>query len=100
MEATNKMGTNNLATVFGPTVLRPPTSPDKENEQNTCNISTFDIGALDVMSQVAVFRFFLSCKSDRLTLPDDNLELWRKIDPEKAKRLEEKLMESAEEYLI
>lgn len=96
------MGINNLATVFGPTVLRPPSSNnDKENERSSCNVGTFDIGALDVMSQVGIFRYFLGLKNnERVRLPDNDLELWRRLDPEKASDLEEKLMETAEEHLI
>jgi len=102
MEETNKMGVNNLATVFGPTVLRPPSSAsDKENETSSCNVGTFDIGALDVMSQVGIFRYFLGLKNnERTLLPPDDLELWRRLDPEKAAKLEEKLMITAEEHLI
>lgn len=102
-ESQNKMGLNNLATVFGPTVLRPPSSSsvDKENERSSCNVGTFDIGALDVMSQVGIFRYFLTLKDNpRTKLPEDDLELWRRLDPEKALKLEEKLMVGAEEYLI
>ena len=98
------MGTNNLATVFGPTVLRPSSSnnSDKDNESSSsCNVGTFDIGALDVMSQVGIFRYFLGLKNnERTRLPPDDLELWRRLDPEKASRLEEELMITAEEHLI
>ena len=96
------MGVNNLATVFGPTVLRPSTSSvgDKENERSSCNVGTFDIGALDVMSQVGIFRYFLSLKNERAELPANDLVLMRKINPAKALELEEKLMETTEEFLI
>ena len=102
LEKVNKMGVNNLATVFGPTVLRPPSSnSEKENERSACNVGTFDIGALDVMSQVGIFRYFLGLKNNtRTKLPDDDLELWRRLDREKASSLEEKLMITAEEHLI
>ena len=102
LEKTNKMGINNLATVFGPTVLRPPPSGgDARENDRGCYIGSFDIGALDVMSQVGIFRFFLAAKNnERIQLPTDDLDLWRRIDPEKALKLEEKLLESAEEYLI
>ena len=102
LEAENKMGVNNLATVFGPTVLRPPSSNnEKENERSSCNVGTFDIGALDVMSQVGIFRYFLGLKNnERTKLPEDDIELWRRLDSEKAAALEEKMMETAEEHLI
>ena len=91
------MGVNNLATVFGPTVLRPSASSvgDKENERSSCNVGTFD-----VMSQVGIFRYFLSLKNERAELPANDLVLMRKINPAKALELEEKLMENAEEFLI
>ena len=95
------MGVNNLATVFGPTVLRPPSSNSEKDEQSSCNVGTFDIGALDVMSQVGIFRYFLGLKNnERTKLPENDLELWRRLDPEKASTIEEKLMETAEEHLI
>ena len=94
------MGINNLSTVFGPTVLR-PSVPDKEkNADNLRSGSTFDIGALDVMSQVSVFRFFLGSNSIKTRLPEDDLELWQRIDHKKAAVIQEKLMENAIEYLI
>ena len=53
-ESENKMGVNNLATVFGPTVLRPSTDTSADGgDRNSCNIGSFDLGALDVMSQVS-----------------------------------------------
>ena len=102
LESVNKMGINNLATVFGPTVLRTPsTFSEKENERSSCNVGTFDIGALDVMSQVGVFRYFLALKNNpRTCLPEDDLELWRRLDKERAKKLEGRLLQTAEEFLI
>eukprot|EP00794_Sanderia_malayensis_P014053 gene14053-15514_t len=52
-EKVNKMGVNNLSTVFGPTVLRPSVvdSDRKKNDNLRSGGTTFDIGALDVMSQ-------------------------------------------------
>lgn len=101
-ENINKMGVNNLATVFGPTVLRTPSSCSvKENESSSCNVDTFDIGALDVMSQVGVFRYFLALKNNpRACLPEDDLELWKRLDVEKANKLQGHLLQSAEEFLI
>ena len=99
LEQVNKMGINNLATVFGPTVLG--TSPVFSDESSSCTVGTFDIGALDVLSQVGVFRYFLALKgSPRTCLPEDDLELWRRLDPEKAFKIEERLLEEAEEHLI
>ena len=99
-EKVNKMGINNLSTVFGPTVLRPSVSDDDKNAASLRSGSTFDIGALDVMSQVSVFRFFLGLDSVKARLPEDDLELWQRLDHEKAVEIQEKLMETAVEYLI
>lgn len=89
------MTLNNLSTVFGPTVLRPPPSGDSSV---SCNIGSFDIGALDVMSQVGIFRYILSLQhNERTKLPEDDLELWRRLDAEKAKQIE---MGSYAEFLI
>ena len=95
------MGINNLSTVFGPTVLRPSVhDKDDKNADSFRQGSTFDIGALDVMSQVSVFRFFLGSTSTKTRLPDDDLELWQRLDYKKAAILQEKLMDNAIEYLI
>jgi len=99
-ESVNKMGINNLSTVFGPTVLRPSIHEKENNADNLRSGSTFDIGALDVMSQVSVFRFFLGLNSSKTRLPEDDLELWQRLDYKKAAILQEKLMENAVEYLI
>ncbi|XP_065054507.1 active breakpoint cluster region-related protein-like [Rhopilema esculentum] len=99
-ESTNKMGINNLSTVFGPTVLRPSVPEADKNHDNLRSGSTFDIGALDVMSQVSVFRFFLGLNSNKTRLPEDDLELWQRLDYQKAAEIQEKLMENAVEYLI
>ena len=99
-ESINKMGINNLSTVFGPTVLRPSVHDKDKDTENFRQGSTFDIGALDVMSQVSVFRFFLGSNSIKTRLPEDDLELWQRLDYKKAAILQEKLMENAVEYLI
>ena len=99
----NKMTLNNLSTVFGPNVLRPSKTEEHKKERRDSggrNVSTFDIGALDVMSQVSVFRYFLTLNSSKVCLPEDDLELWQRLDHEKAARIQEKLMENAVEYLI
>ncbi len=94
------MGINNLSTVFGPTVLRPSISDNDQNSDNLRSGSTFDIGALDVMSQVSIFRYFLGLQSPKVRLPTDDLELWQRLDHEKAADIQKRLMDSAVEYLI
>ena len=81
-------------------MLRPSVPEADKNHDNLRSGSTFDIGALDVMSQVSVFRFFLGLNSSKTRLPEDDLELWQRLDYQKAAEIQEKLMESAVEYLI
>lgn len=68
----NKMGQNNLATVFGPNVLRPSSADTDPTDLAK--------GTLDVMSQVGIFLWFLKFCS--LQLPEDP-ELMRRLDPNK-----------------
>ncbi len=94
------MGINNLSTVFGPTVLRPSVADNQATVDKLRSGTTFDIGALDVMSQVSIFRYFLGLNSSKVRLPPDDLELWQRLDHQKAAAIQERLMDSAVEYLI
>lgn len=58
----NKMGQNNLATVFGPNILRPSSS-------SSADPADLAQGTLDVMTQVSIFLWFLKCAS--VQLPSD-----------------------------
>lgn len=58
----NKMGQNNLATVFGPNILRPSSS-------SSADPADLAQGTLDVMMQVSIFLWFLKCAS--VQLPSD-----------------------------
>lgn len=58
----NKMGQNNLATVFGPNILRPSSS-------SSADPTDLAQGTLDVMMQVSIFLWFLKCSS--VQLPSD-----------------------------
>jgi len=69
----NKMGQNNLATVFGPNVLRPSSSSGTDP-------TDLAQGTLDVMSQVGIFLWFL--KFCTLELPSDPA-LMHRLDPRK-----------------
>lgn len=66
------MSLNNLATIFGPNVLRPSSKFD----------SPMDLaqGTLDVMSQVGIFLYFLKLDSDDVRLPNDP-EIQKRLDP-------------------
>ena len=67
----NKMGLNNLATVFGPNILRPSAS-SRTDPQDLAQ------GTLDVMSQVSIFLWFVKFCS--LQLPADP-ELRHRLHP-------------------
>lgn len=66
------MGQNNLATVFGPNVLRPSSSATDPTDLAK--------GTLDVMNQVGIFLWFI--KFCTLQLPADP-ELLHRLDPKK-----------------
>ena len=57
-EGHNKMSLQNLATVFGPTLLRPAA---KEVEQQSME-QLFSAGARDAMLQTGILLFYLTLK--------------------------------------
>ncbi|XP_010773683.1 breakpoint cluster region protein, partial [Notothenia coriiceps] len=57
-EGVNKMSLHNLATVFGPTLLRPSEKDSKLSSSST-PISMNDSWSLEVMCQVQVLLYFL-----------------------------------------
>lgn len=72
----NKMTLNNLATVFGPNILR-PSSKSHAKSENAVNLA---LGTLNVMSQVGIFLHLLKSDSVLLRLPEDPILLSR-LDP-------------------
>ncbi|XP_020783964.2 PH_BCR_vertebrate and RhoGAP_Bcr domain-containing protein isoform X1 [Boleophthalmus pectinirostris] len=60
-ESINKMSLHNLATVFGPTLLRPSEKDRKSNSSQP--ISMNDCWSLEVMAQVQVLLYFLQLES-------------------------------------
>ncbi|KAM4616323.1 breakpoint cluster region protein [Polymixia lowei] len=62
-ESVNKMSFHNLATVFGPTLLRPSEKDSKISVNTTQPISMNDSWSLEVMSQVQVLLYFLQLES-------------------------------------
>ena len=66
------MGQHNLATVFGPNILRPSSSATDPTDLAK--------GTLDVMSQVGIFLWFIKFSS--FQLPADP-ELMHRLDPGK-----------------
>ena len=74
------MSLNNLATIFGPNVLRPAIKSS----------SPMDLaqGTLDVMSQVGIFLYFLKLDCDDVRLPNDP-EIISRLDPSKSLEIAE-----------
>uniref|UniRef100_A0A673ZRQ9 BCR activator of RhoGEF and GTPase n=1 Tax=Salmo trutta TaxID=8032 RepID=A0A673ZRQ9_SALTR len=62
-ESVNKMSFHNLATVFGPTLLRPSEKDSKIPANATQPITMNDSWSLEVMSQVQVLLYFLQLES-------------------------------------
>uniref|UniRef100_A0A671Q397 Breakpoint cluster region protein-like n=1 Tax=Sinocyclocheilus anshuiensis TaxID=1608454 RepID=A0A671Q397_9TELE len=62
-ESVNKMSFHNLATVFGPTLLRPSEKDSKIPANPTQPISMSDSWSLEVMSQVQVLLYFLQLEA-------------------------------------
>ncbi|KAK6313014.1 breakpoint cluster region protein-like isoform X1 [Coregonus clupeaformis] len=62
-ESANKMSFHNLATVFGPTLLRPSEKDSKIPANATQPITMNDSWSLEVMSQVQVLLYFLQLES-------------------------------------
>ena len=75
-EESNKMSMNNLATVFGPNMLR-PSSAGSGNPMDLAQ------GTLNIMSQVSIFLYLLKLDSDATRLPKDRPGLLRRLDPNK-----------------
>uniref|UniRef100_K7FJ81 BCR activator of RhoGEF and GTPase n=1 Tax=Pelodiscus sinensis TaxID=13735 RepID=K7FJ81_PELSI len=67
-ESINKMSLHNLATVFGPTLLRPSEKDSKIPANPTQPITMTDSWSLEVMSQVQVLLYFLQL--DTIPTPD------------------------------
>ncbi|XP_071338087.1 breakpoint cluster region protein isoform X1 [Trachinotus anak] len=61
-ESFNKMSLHNLATVFGPTLLR-PSEKDSKISNSSQPISMNDSWSLEVMAQVQVLLYFLQLES-------------------------------------
>uniref|UniRef100_A0A8C9YJ18 BCR activator of RhoGEF and GTPase n=1 Tax=Sander lucioperca TaxID=283035 RepID=A0A8C9YJ18_SANLU len=61
-ESINKMSLHNLATVFGPTLLR-PSEKDSKISNSSQPISMNDSWSLEVMSQVQVLLYFLQLEN-------------------------------------
>ncbi|XP_061417933.1 breakpoint cluster region protein-like isoform X2 [Lethenteron reissneri] len=59
-DSANKMTLHNLATVFGPTLLRPS---EKDSKSSPAAIVSVDSWSLEVMAQVQVLLYFLQMES-------------------------------------
>lgn len=58
-EAQNKMSLHNLATVFGPTLLRPGTSNSSRSNSDPKSRDPLAAGTVDVMAQAGILYCFL-----------------------------------------
>lgn len=70
-ESYNKMSLNNLATVFGPTMIRPGNtsilnSSNSAASGSVVNSDQFTAGTIDVMAQAGILFFFLKRKSEKI----------------------------------
>ncbi|GFR04138.1 active breakpoint cluster region-related protein [Trichonephila clavata] len=65
-ETTNKMSLHNLATVFGPTLLRPGSRSSSSSPSDLLTA-----GTVDVMAQAGIFYFFLKRHAAELPLKTD-----------------------------
>ncbi|XP_054715584.1 active breakpoint cluster region-related protein-like [Uloborus diversus] len=65
-EITNKMSLHNLATVFGPTLLRPGS-----RSSSSASADLLTAGTVDVMAQAGIFYFFLKRHAAGLPLKSD-----------------------------
>ena len=75
-EEHNKMSLHNLATVFGPTMLRPGAT--SSSGTNNSLADSFTAGTIDVMAQAGILYFFLKRKASGLSLTNTTTEteLW------------------------
>ncbi len=62
-EVKNKMSLHNLATVFGPTLLRPAPTSDTPD-----SLDQLAIGTIDVMAQAGILHYFLLRRARRLPI--------------------------------
>ncbi|KZS09651.1 putative Active breakpoint cluster region-related protein [Daphnia magna] len=62
-EVKNKMSLHNLATVFGPTLLRPAPTSDTPD-----SLDQLAMGTIDVMAQAGILHFFLLRRARRLPI--------------------------------
>ncbi|KAK1787455.1 hypothetical protein P4O66_002933 [Electrophorus voltai] len=76
-ESVNKMSLHNLATVFGPTLLRPAEKDSKIPANPTQPISMGDSWSLEVMSQVQVLLYFLQLE----TIPTPDMKNYTDCGP-------------------
>lgn len=72
LESHNKMSLHNIATVFGPTMIRPAGSGSSDKMNS--NTDLFTSGTIDVMAQAGILHFFLMRKysGQSLTSLEDN----------------------------
>ena len=100
-EADNKMSLGNLATIFGPNLLRPPpkAKPDPTSSTSESIAMEMASGTFNVMSQTSIFYWYLRSKSNRMDLPATP-EITRRLFPAKKEVLVPRLSSQSEDKLI
>ena len=78
------MSLGNLATLFGPNLLRPPPMEKPMNAPDTSTSIAMEMasGTLNVMSQTSIFYWFLRSKNSKVQLPGTP-EITRRLFPSK-----------------
>ncbi len=100
-EADNKMSLGNLATIFGPNLLRPPPKEKTDETSSTSESIAMEMasGTFNVMSQTSIFYWFLRSKSSKTNLPETP-EITRRMFPAKKKVAIPRLSSQSEDKLI
>ena len=100
-EADNKMSLGNLATIFGPNLLRPPpkAKPDPTSSTSESIAMEMASGTFNVMSQTSIFYWYLRSKSSKIDLPATP-EITRRLFPAKKEVVKPRLSSQSEDKLI
>ncbi|XP_028400755.1 active breakpoint cluster region-related protein-like [Dendronephthya gigantea] len=100
-EASNKMSLGNLATIFGPNLLRPPPKEKTDETSSTSESIAMEMasGTFNVMSQTSIFYWYLRSKSSKVNLPATP-EITRRLFPSKKEVVIARLSSQSEDKLI
>ena len=95
------MTLGNLATIFGPNLLRPAPTEKPANAQNTTASVAMEMasGTFNVMSQTSIFYWFLRCKNSKVKLATTP-EITRRLFPAQKDVVIARLSSQSEDKLI